>query len=1115
MPSQTGELRVLAHLGPFEGLDATTEPAFLADGLASDCNNVDISAKTHAFTIANGRTTVAANLLPAGYYCTGLCMFTEVQGPTLASPAIQGIRLLVISATNLQGATQTLIYNTATGNSVNTTGTLLAFTEATQFQDGIYTNAGQQIRLRSWGGPITLDGFDFVISAWQVARPPASSFVTLSTTTVAHGLGPGPGTYSYAIAFLIGRTTAQDISPYPVATIALGGAITAADTITVTLNNNAVTYTVAVGDTSFAALAVNIANHLNANGTFAGIAVAGANQNIVTITALSQGAAYQYPLTTSMSAGATEVVTPSAGALSGTVAPVYTDTCYQLSQPYYIPGSVTIGAGATTTAPKIAITLPIPNPFPEFFPGGDYTITPILFRSSVLQATYFQIPFSGLGATYVDTSPDAVISGNASILSASIGVPPPFSFFLEQSFIPTGSPSGAAVLTYYDFGFQSAEGFTCSHKGRLWAYALYPNTWDWSVYNSGIAGSGTLLDVLLQAQVWWSSVGVPWQFDAVNGVLPVGPEEVVGNVNTAAATQLPRINAMPWSEGLIEDTPMGMKSIGSELVLLKSNNMYKVWGDTGAEFGVWPIADIGCMAVKSVVPFEGGLGWLAPQGMYFYNGGSPAYVGENVREFIDGLSFAQIQGCIGFYRERTCYQSFPQVMQTVAPVITPETSSATNSGDAYVIEGAQSVTGATETATASISCTTHNQGFSYLCNVRQSSPATWVVNAIAPTTVGTELVFNAASLSGTACNLVLIAPNGQTVASWTGISASTNYSYYNNGALAGAYTWQVTVDLPSYFTSDTNQSGTATSTVTTPTLTYQGGTGTAINGPTTIIPVTSVVAPTTAPNALTLALSSVTTPSDANGSTSYTAILADQTGFVWFEQSGITGTTTLSFDAANAPGGNYTWTVYAVVTVGSGGGSSTYVVSAHLVAGWNEESGGQEETQGYTLAYYTPTQQWYKYNFAVNAAVTSDFPDNLAYVFTDQTLYTWDSNLAGDGASTSITATWTGAVESGQSPGLVKEYRYLVLSAPQEAATCAVTVTITAEGSQIYSWTTPTIDLSDESQAYVVSLPQSGGVAPRGYTAQLAISVNGPPGTVVRNVFLVGTVVRDFSVTPT
>lgn len=1085
--------------------------------MASDIENVDTSAATNAFSIGKGRSIVASNLLSPGYYCTGMVMFTEVQGPTSSNPSVTGIRMLVIAATNPQGATQTLIYNTLTGNSVSTTGQLLAFTSAVQFQDGIYTNAGQQIRIRQWAGTtITLDGYNFIISAWQVSRPPAASFVSLSTTTVTNGSGPGAGTYEYAIAYLIGRATAQQVTGAAQATITLTGSITNGDTITIELNGNSVTHTVnTTDDTSFAALAANIASQLNLNSGFSAIAVAWSEQNVLTLTT-ADSTPTQYALTTSTSSGATEVVTASAGSLTGVAAPVYTDTTYQLTAPYLIPGSVTINSSDTTVAPVITIQSPIPTPFPSFYAGGDYTIIPVIFRASQTQATYFQVPFNGLGATYIDTSPDAIIAANVSLENTSIGTPPPFSFFLEQGFLPQEFPIGGTSLVYYDLGFQSATGFCVSHKGRLWSYALYPNTWDWAIYYATFAQSGSVLDVLLQAQIWWSTVGVAWQFDSVNGVLPVGPEEVVGNVNTAAAVQLPIINKMPWLAGLIEDTPMGAKSIGSELVLFKSNNLYKVWGDTGAEFTVYPIADIGCMAVNSIVPFEGGVGWLAPQGVYFYNGGTPSYIGESVRGIIDGLTFAQIQACQAFYRERTYYLSFPNVVQTVPPTITPETSDGTNSGTASVVTGTVTQNAPEQSASTVVTCQEHvritpagEQTF-WTCTSKPGTTS-WSVSAAAPTSSGHEVTFEPTSLSGTAANLSLVNPSGNTVASWTDITVSTTYSYYNASAGGGTHTWVVTPNVSAYGGGSSDEGGTYTSTVT-PTLTYYAASGTAVNGPVTTLSVTSAVAPTASANALTLAFSDVTAPSDANGKTSYTATLVDQTGFQWYSQSGITSAQTLSFTNDLAPPGNYTWTVQAVVTVLSGGGSSNYSVSANLVAGWNEESGGQVETQGFTLAYYTPTQQWYKYNVAVNAAVTSDFPDNLAYVFTDQTLYTWDSNEDGDASATSITATWTGAVESGNAPGIVKEYRYLVLSAPQQVGTATVTVNITAENNELYSWTTPSIDLDTESQCYVASLPTSAGIVSRGYTAQLELSVTGTPGTIIRNVFLVGTDVRDFAV---
>jgi hypothetical protein len=268
---------------------------------------------------------------------------------------------------------------------------------------------------------------------------------------------------------------------------------------------------------------------------------------------------------------------------------------------------------------------------------------------------------------------------------------------------------------------------------------------------------------------------------------------------------------------------MAVKSIGSELVLFKSNNLYKVWGDTGAEFTAFPIGDYGCMSATSPVKAEGGVSWLAPQGFYFYNGGAPSYIGENVRKIIDGLTFAEIQECLGFYRERTFYFSFP--------------------------------------------------------------------------------------------------------------------------------------------------------------------------------------------------------------------------------------------------------------------------------------------SQGFTLAYYTPSQQWYYLPYKADVAVTTDYPDNLAGVFDGVNLYEWDSNTASDLGSP-ITGTWTGAIEAGQAPGLTKEYRYLVLDAPNQANATA-TATLTLDGGVVVTPFSQEWNLADGSTAHVVSLPPGY----RGYVGQLSLSVTGPPGTIIRNVYAVGTVVREPSVT--
>jgi hypothetical protein len=57
--------------------------------------------------------------------------------------------------------------------------------------------------------------------------------------------------------------------------------------------------------------------------------------------------------------------------------------------------------------------------------------------------------------------------------------------------------------------------------------------------------------------------------------------------------------------------------------------------------------------------------WLAQQGVYFFNGGAPSYIGEDVRGLIETFTWADRQNAVGSYSDRTFYLSFPSTNITL------------------------------------------------------------------------------------------------------------------------------------------------------------------------------------------------------------------------------------------------------------------------------------------------------------------------------------------------------------------------------------------------------------------------------------------------------------------
>lgn len=255
-------------------------------------------------------------------------------------------------------------------------------------------------------------------------------------------------------------------------------------------------------------------------------------------------------------------------------------------------------------------------------------------------------------ASIIDTYADATIQNNAYLITHRD--PPPMLGQTYSGAIQNNSNAVAQNQQQQQVAFTYKNpAFIAKHKGRMFCFTMYP------VEAVGTTPATTPATISLQSQLWFSEAGQPWSYDSVNGALVVGPEDAPGNYSVDAGVATKPI----WQPGLIEDTPMGMASTGTYLVMFKSSSMWILLGDSPSEFlqGVRCIANIGCLSTNSIAAAEGGVFWQAPQGVYFFSGGQPSYIGEDVQGIIEGLSWSDRQKAVGSYQDRTFFLSFPNI----------------------------------------------------------------------------------------------------------------------------------------------------------------------------------------------------------------------------------------------------------------------------------------------------------------------------------------------------------------------------------------------------------------------------------------------------------------------
>jgi hypothetical protein len=607
-------VKELLAIRPFEGLNLSTEPYYVQGGVGVEASNCDISYRYGAMSAAQGRNVFLHVPAVPGYTTTAVAQYNAFNG------FIGPQRYYLATTAGPGGLTQEMLFSADFFQEPSRNS---PFTQAVQFGASLWMDSGKVMLFQSGTA---------VIDDWQIQVPYQ---------------------YSYNITGTYGAGTA---------TVDGGGF-----TVAAVGSPNAITVTAGYNPSAFA-----IGNHITikvGTGVFNGVLTANAP---TTLTATTLASTTPAAIGVSVPNG-TEI---DLGAPPGTY--TYAITLRRAQSPWptqganptlYFPDLESLQESSpvfstTVTVPQgqqPGFTVPASLGLANLISGvtiGGQQYYGCLYRSSLLNPTYTFVDYltnlvqttdHNGDASIIDTYSDEQINNNAYLTIHHD--PPPIVGQTYPGAIANNSSALALSQQQQQVAFTYTNPcFLEKHKGRLWVFTLYP------AHPIGPAPILPVDEVALQPQVWCSDYGTPWSFNddsAQNQVLLVGPEDTPGNVDINSTIS----TTPPWSPNVLEDTPMGIASTGSYLVLFKSQRAYIVLGDSPSEFIVQQGFDIGCLATKSITKAEGGIFWLAPQGVHFFNGGSPEYISEDVRGFLDTI--VDQSGAIGSYRERTFYLTFP------------------------------------------------------------------------------------------------------------------------------------------------------------------------------------------------------------------------------------------------------------------------------------------------------------------------------------------------------------------------------------------------------------------------------------------------------------------------
>jgi hypothetical protein len=190
-------------------------------------------------------------------------------------------------------------------------------------------------------------------------------------------------------------------------------------------------------------------------------------------------------------------------------------------------------------------------------------------------------------------------------------------------------------MGYYG-GVGSNEGIIFAHQNCMWCWCVTPPE------DSQISA---------QSELWYSTYGVPWSFNAATQVLLIGNEEPMS---------VPLPNNGRYTGSVTQgDQPMGAVSLGAQAMLFKRRSFYILDGVDSSTWFVYKRGDKTCISSASITVCGTIVCWLSDEGPIAYEQGQATLIGEELRLLLEGYASTDKANSVGFYQNRTWFLSFP------------------------------------------------------------------------------------------------------------------------------------------------------------------------------------------------------------------------------------------------------------------------------------------------------------------------------------------------------------------------------------------------------------------------------------------------------------------------
>jgi hypothetical protein len=213
--------------------------------------------------------------------------------------------------------------------------------------------------------------------------------------------------------------------------------------------------------------------------------------------------------------------------------------------------------------------------------------------------------------------------GNWYFVGSIPNVPGPGQIYVDN--IPDSQITGKALVIARDPPAPFKAIFT--HVERMWGFG-YPAYTGFNIGADGNVHDGRLADL------WYSNYNEPWGFDNTNQVIPVGSTDG-GDIAVNGAE---------------------LSSIG---ILWKAKTTWALYGQSPSDFFVQKLFDVGATAQNACIVALGVAFWLSQQGIYMFDGATLTYLSKSVKKILDSFSQADMAAACACFDDRIVWFSFP------------------------------------------------------------------------------------------------------------------------------------------------------------------------------------------------------------------------------------------------------------------------------------------------------------------------------------------------------------------------------------------------------------------------------------------------------------------------